>query len=117
MPRIFGFHLLIIPSDFICLTSVLTHIESATLLNYAREIARLLAPGGRCFVTAFLVNPPAREALRHGDGRIAIDPDQAVPEYHGDPAAPMAAVAYDEDFLLEKFLRFGLRRHRQPVYG
>ena len=103
--------------DFICLTSVLTHIDSAVLLNYAREIARLLAPGGRCFTTAFLVNPPARDALRRGEGRLPFDPDQVGPELHGDPAAPMAAVAYDEDFLLEKFLRFGLRRCRTPVYG
>ncbi len=103
--------------DFICLTSVVTHIDSAVLLNYAREIGRLLGPGGRCFVTAFLVNPPAREALRRGDGRIGIDPEQAGPEWHGDPAAPMAAVAFDEDYLVEKFLRFGLRRLRKPIYG
>ena len=103
--------------DFICLTSVITHIDSAVLMNYAREIARLLAPGGRCFTTAFLVNPPTREKLRCGDGRIAIDPEQEGPEFHADPAAPMAAVAYNEDFLLEKFLRFGRRRLRKPVYG
>jgi SAM-dependent methyltransferase len=102
---------------FICLASVLTHIESAVLTNYAREIARLLAPGGRCFTTAFLVNTPARDALRRGDGRIAIDPNLEGPEFHADPAAPMAAVAFDEDFLLEKFLRFGLKRRRPPVYG
>lgn len=103
--------------DFICLASVLTHIESAVLLNYAREIARLLAPDGRCFATAFLVNPPARDALRRGKGRIAIDPDGEGPEFHADPAAPMAAVAYDEDFLLEKFLRFDLKRQRPAIYG
>ena len=103
--------------DFICLVSVLTHIDAAVLVNYAREIARLLAPGGRCFATAFLVNPPARDALRRGDGRIAVDPAAEGPEYYADPAAPMAAVAFDEDFLLEKFLRFGRRRHRPPIYG
>jgi SAM-dependent methyltransferase len=103
--------------DFICLTSVVTHIPSAVLANYAREVARLLAPGGRCFVTAFLVNPPARAALKLGTGRILIDPEQEGPEFHADPAAPMAAVAYCEDFLIEKFLRFGRRRVRKPVYG
>jgi SAM-dependent methyltransferase len=103
--------------EFICLASVLTHVETAVLTNYAREIARLLTPAGRCFVTAFLVNAPARDALRRGDSRITIDPDQAGPEYHADPAAPMAAVAYGEDFFIEKFLRFGKRRIRPPVYG
>ncbi|MDR3531677.1 MAG: class I SAM-dependent methyltransferase [Rhodopila sp.] len=103
--------------DFICLVSVLTHIDGGVLLNYAREIARLLAPGGRCFATAFLVNPPVRDALRAGQGRLAFDPDAEGPEFHADLAAPMAAVAFDENFLLEKFLRFGRRRRRPAVYG
>lgn len=103
--------------DFICLASVITHIEAAVLLNYAREISRLLAPGGRCFATAFLMNPPARDALRRGQARIVIDPEGEGPEFHADPAAPMAAVAFDEDFLLEKFLRFGRKRRRAPIYG
>jgi SAM-dependent methyltransferase len=103
--------------DFICLVSVLTHIDSATLLNYASEIARLLAPGGRCFATAFLVNPTAQAALRTGDGRLAFDPTADAPEIYADPDAPMAAVAFEENFLLEKFLRFGLKRLRPALYG
>jgi SAM-dependent methyltransferase len=103
--------------DFICLVSVITHVEAAVLENYAKEIARLLAPGGRCFATAFLINPPARDALRSGDGRLNFDPDAEGPELHADPSAPMAAVAFDEDFLLEKFLRVGLHRHRPAAYG
>jgi SAM-dependent methyltransferase len=103
--------------DVILLVSVLTHLDAASLTNYAREVKRLLAPGGRCFATAFLVNPPAREAARSGANRLGFDPDAAGPEIHTNPAAPMAAVAYDEDFLLEKFLRFGLRRVRPPIYG
>jgi hypothetical protein len=87
------------------------------LLNYAREIARLLAPGGRCFATAFLVNEPAREALRQGRGRLPFDPDSEMPELHADPAAPMAAVAFEENFLLEKFLRYGRKRLRPAAYG
>jgi SAM-dependent methyltransferase len=103
--------------DFICLVSVLTHIEGAVLVNYAKEIARLLAPGGRCFATTFLVNAPARDALRTGHGRLAFDPEAEGSELYADASAPMAAVAFDEDFLLEKFLRFGLHRHRPPLYG
>jgi SAM-dependent methyltransferase len=103
--------------DFICLVSVFTHIGSDVLLNYAREIARLLAPGGRCFGTGFLVNPPARDALRNGERRIRIDPDAEGPEFHADPATPTAAVAYDEDYFVEKFLRFGLKRVRPTIYG
>jgi SAM-dependent methyltransferase len=103
--------------DFIFLVSVLTHVSGTVLLNYAREVSRLLAPGGRCFTTAFLLNTPARNALRTGDGRLGFDPDAEGPEFHADPAAPMAAVAFDENFLLEKFLRFRRKRLRPAVYG
>ena len=54
----------------------------------SRKSSRLLAPGGRCFATAFLVNPPAREALRQGKGRLAFDPDPTGPQFHSDPAVP-----------------------------
>ena len=103
--------------DVICLVSVLTHLDTAALTNYAREIARLLAPGGRCFATAFLMNAPARDALRRGGGRLAFDPDAPGPEFHADAAAPLAAVAFDEDHFLEKFLRYGRRRLRPARYG
>ena len=103
--------------DFIYLVSVLTHVSGAVLLNYAREISRLLAPGGRCFATAFLLNGAARQALRTGNGRLAFDPESEEPECHADPAAPMAAVAFDEDYLLEKFWRFNRKRLRPAIYG
>jgi SAM-dependent methyltransferase len=103
--------------DLICMVSVLTHLEAAEVAHYAREVARLLAPGGRCFATAFLLNPPARDALLAGGGKLAFDPADPGPVLHADPAVPSAAVAFDEDTLLELFLRAGLRRRPGAVYG
>jgi SAM-dependent methyltransferase len=103
--------------DFIFLTSVLTHLASAEIAAYAREIARLVAPGGRCLATAFLMNEPAREALRKGQGRPPFDPEGVGPEHHAYRDAPMAAVAYDEDALLAIFFKAGLRRRRPVHYG
>jgi len=103
--------------DFISLVSVLTHLGRAEIAFYAQEIARLLAPGGRCFFTAFMMNPPARAALRAGGGKLPFDPDRPGPLYEAHPEAPLAAVAFDEDTLLELFLRVGLHRTRQAIYG
>ncbi len=103
--------------DVICLVSVLTHLGTAEVLHYAGEVARLLAPGGRCLATAFLLNPPARKALATGLGRLAFDAADPAPEQYADAEAPMAAVAFDEDFLVEKFLRHGLRRRSPVLYG
>lgn len=103
--------------DLICMISVLTHLETEDALHYASEVARLLAPGGRCFATAFLMNPPARAALLQGNGRIAFDGNEPGPLYFGIKDAPLAAVAFDEDVLLELFLRHGLRRRNPATYG
>ncbi len=103
--------------DLVCLVSVLTHLDAPEALHYAHEAARLLAPGGRCFATAFLMNPPARAALAAKPGRLAFDPAGPGPVYQAEPGAPLTAVAFDEDVLLEMFLRHGLRRRSPMQYG
>lgn len=103
--------------DLVCMVSVLTHLDTPEVLHYAAETARLLAPGGRCFATAFLMNPPARAALADGKGRLGFDPTEPGPVYQSNPDAPLAGVAFDEDVLLEKFLRYGLRRQSPAQYG
>jgi SAM-dependent methyltransferase len=108
--------------DFICMVSLMTHLDRAQVAHYARESARLLAPGGRCFVSAFLLNPPARAALLAGDGPLHFSPPFAIPVskvkvWRLNPEIPLAGVAYDEDMFLELFLRVGLVRVRPAVYG
>lgn len=103
--------------DFIFLTSVITHLTSPEVRAYAREIRRVLAPGGRCFVTAFMLNGPSREGLQAGKGVLPFDGNAAEREIYAYPENITAAVAFDEDYLLSMFLEFGLRRTRPPVYG
>jgi SAM-dependent methyltransferase len=103
--------------DFIFLTSVITHLSLPEVGFYAAEIARLLAPGGRALVTAFLMNAPARAALANGGGRLPFAADGGGPEHHAYPQTPLAAVAFDEDELLAAFFKAGLRRRRPVRYG
>ncbi len=103
--------------DFIALVSVLTHLPFEEMARYAREASRLLAPGGRVFATAFLLNSPARAALRAGRGRFGFEADAPGPVLFADADAPTAAVAFDEDHLLAAFLAAGLRRRRPAAYG
>jgi SAM-dependent methyltransferase len=103
--------------DFIFMTSVITHLTAAEVRAYAREIRRLLAPGGRCLATTFMLNGPAREGLQAGRGVLPFDGDATEREIYAYADNPSAAVAFDEDFLLSIFLEFGLRRMRPPVYG
>ncbi len=43
--------------DFVCLTSVFTHMLPNDVENYLFQISRVLKPNGKCFVTFFLLNP------------------------------------------------------------
>jgi SAM-dependent methyltransferase len=59
--------------DFITMTSVATHLPPEELVVYLNEAARLLAPGGRLFLTAFALDGQStgQERLkfrRWGDG-------------------------------------------------
>jgi SAM-dependent methyltransferase len=103
--------------DFVALVSVLTHLDEPSLRRYAREIARVLAPGGRCFATAFLLNRPSREGIARGTARPPFPDSPGSAVLHADPEAPLAAIAFDEDLLLARFLEAGLKRKRPAAYG
>ena len=103
--------------SFILLTSVITHLRTADMVGYANEIGRLLTPGGRCFLSLFLMTGAARDGLKADRRRLSFDPDGTGPEYLADPDHPAAAVAYDEGFLLDVFGAAGLRLTKPPAYG
>lgn len=103
--------------DFILLTSVITHLRTAEVVRYAAEMARVLRPGGRVFMSLFLMDNAARAGLSAGNGRYGFDPAARGPEYLGDPEVPNAAVAYDQRFLLDIFATQGLVPARPILHG
>jgi SAM-dependent methyltransferase len=103
--------------DFVFLTSVVTHLRRAETERYAAEIGRVLAHGGRCFMSLFLVDDEARAGMRAGTARPAFPGDGAGPEHLVDPTVPHGAVAYDEGFLLSTFAAAGLGPARPVAHG
>lgn len=103
--------------DFIFLTSVVTHLTAPEVRAYAREIRRLMAPGARCFLTAFMLNTPARQGLIDGKSALSFDGTSSDREIYAYPDNPSAAVAFEEDYLLSLFWGADMRRTRPPVYG
>ncbi len=102
---------------FIFMTSVLTHLMADEVKAYAREIRRVMAPGGRCLVTTFLLNKPARQGLIEGKGILPFDGASDEREIYAYADNPTAAVAFDEDYLLSFFWNADMRRTKPPVYG
>jgi SAM-dependent methyltransferase len=93
--------------DFVLLTSVFTHMLAHDTHHYLREIARLLGPGGRVFITAFLLDEASRNAIEAGRADFAFSH-----EWQGcfveRPDIPEAAVAYDRTVLVGMIAAAGL---------
>lgn len=82
--------------DFVFLTSVFTHMLPADSAHYLREVARVLAPGGRCFSTWFLLSGESRALVARGASSLAFR--HAVPGGMTTNAGrPGEAIAVDED--------------------
>ena len=52
--------------DFVYLLSVFTHMYTPDMENYLKEISRVLKPGGRSFVTYFLLNEESENFISQG---------------------------------------------------
>ncbi|HEX6829102.1 MAG TPA: class I SAM-dependent methyltransferase [Burkholderiales bacterium] len=102
--------------DFIFLTSVFTHMRPAEVTHYFGEIARMLAPRGRCFATFFLLTPESRGLiasgsstqpfLHQGDGFLTVNWE-----------CPERSVAFPEEWVREAHARAGLRLAEPIRYG
>lgn len=91
--------------DFIFLTSVFTHMLPAEMENYLSEIARTAKPGGRCFVTFFILNE-----LVH---QLILDKKSTFQFLHtyedcriDNPEVPEAVVGYEEEKLKGLFAKY-----------
>ena len=94
--------------DLAIATSLFTHLMPEAAAHYLTEIARVLAPGGRVFMSFFLLDTRGREAAATG----ATYPTFGAPMEHGllhDPAVPESAVAYDPQWLGGRLTAAGLQ--------
>lgn len=92
--------------DFVTMISVATHLPLEEIAAYAREVSRLLAPGGKLFLTAFLVSEgdPGR-----AETRPQFQPGEAVGSWIADPAAPLGAIGFDMPLIPGVLKEAGLR--------
>jgi len=95
--------------DFVIMTSVVTHLAADEVKVYLREIARVLAPGGKLFMTAFVVDDIAARD-RHGkrDPRLSFERSGAGPCWYVPELPPLAAVGFENGFLDRALAGVGL---------
>jgi SAM-dependent methyltransferase len=93
--------------DFITMISVATHLPPDELTVYLNEAARLLAPGGRLFLTAF-----ALDGTVTGQERLKFRRWGEGPGWYAIEEAPLAAAGVDAGFLVEQATAAGLAIER-----
>lgn len=97
--------------DFVYLGSVFTHMLPADVARYLAEIARVLAPGGTCAASFFLLNDGRREGVAAGRSFMRFPFAVESARLH-DRDRPEAAVAMEEVFVRDAYARAGLRIER-----
>ena len=103
--------------DFVFLTSVFTHMVSADMERYVREIARVTKPGGRCLTTFFLLNAESRD-LMPKQARFGLN--FKYRSRHGrtlNRFCPEIGVAYDEAYVQSLYAQHGLKVLEPIRYG
>jgi len=89
--------------DFVTMISVATHLPPDELAVYLNEASRLLAPGGRLFLTAFAI-----DGQSSGQERLKFRRWGEGPGWYAIEEAPLAAAGIDTAFLLEQAAQAGL---------
>lgn len=101
--------------DFIFLTSVFTHLHSEEIQRYLSEISRVLKPGGKCFITYFIINDESKELIKEGkssqDIKFQIDKNS----FTENKELPEAAIGVTEEFIRKKYDSVNLKI-REPIY-
>lgn len=93
--------------DFVWLISVFTHMLPKAVLNYISEISRVLKPGGKAFISFFLLNDESRRLIAGGKSTIAMTHERG--EYSVlDPEFPETAIGLSESFVRKCYSDFGL---------
>ena len=95
--------------DYIYLGSVFTHMPVDEVAHYVREIARLLAPGGMCIASFFLLDADSRGGIAAGSSFMPFGDEDSTGRFRlHDAAVPGAAIAIDAAWVREVYAREGL---------
>ena len=105
--------------DFAFATSVFTHMLEQDVLQYLSELKRVLKPGGRYFITFFLLNDAVSARMAAGKTTASFvhkDPDCADAFYsHRD--VKEAEIAYNQAWVEEALKAHGLSTNMQIHSG
>lgn len=100
--------------DFVFLTSVFTHMVPRDVENYLGQIARVLKPGKRCFITFYILNDESEALMQAGRSEILFaHSGEGYRTVSAD--VPESVIAFPEAYVRDLFQRHGLEIST-PIY-
>jgi SAM-dependent methyltransferase len=103
--------------DVAALISVFTHLDPPAVERYLHEIAAALTPGGRAFISAFLLNRSWRELEEAGRSPIPLPHRLTSFCRYQDPDDPLYAIGYKPAWLVARAEEAGLELAGRPRLG
>jgi ubiquinone/menaquinone biosynthesis C-methylase UbiE len=102
--------------DFVYLLSVFTHMYTPDMENYLKEIARVLKPGGKCFITYFLINKDSEQLIADGKSsqNLIHDIGGCITS---NLANPEEANGFREKHIIQIYQNYGLKISEPIKYG
>jgi ubiquinone/menaquinone biosynthesis C-methylase UbiE len=95
--------------DFVFLTSVFTHMMPAEVEHYINEIGRVMKPGATCMMSFFIVNCESEDLMIRQLSLINFPLNKGFYRLHSSKVNTANVVAYDEEWLLDKLEKAGLK--------
>jgi len=94
--------------DFVFLTSVFTHMMPLEVEHYINEIGRVMKPGASCLMSFFIINCESENLLITKPNHMNFPVNKGYYRLHN-AKVDAANVAYDEEWLLDKLEKAGLK--------
>ena len=94
-------------ADFVCATSVFTHMPSSEVTHYLRETSRCMKRGAKAYFTAFILDQESRRQIEANLTLLTFRRERHG-AYVETPDEPDLAVAYDESAFEAMVVRSGL---------
>lgn len=94
--------------DFVFLTSVFTHMMPDEVTHYLNEIGRVMKPGANCLMSFFIVNCESEDLMIKQPNHMNFPVNKGFYRLHS-TQVDTANVAYDEEWLLDKLDKAGLK--------
>jgi cyclopropane fatty-acyl-phospholipid synthase-like methyltransferase len=102
--------------DLVTAWSVFTHMRPADVRNYLSETSRMLAPGGRCVFSFYIMTDKALSAVRSKVAREKIEHEFAESCFTDNKNVPEDLTAFGEDWIRAAFEASALRIE-EILYG